>query len=130
MLDDPELYIKYLSIVTLMEEDKIEKIKQGFWPKVKKVAGKVPFLADAIALYYAMLDPSTPLKAKLTIAGALAYFLTPFDAMPDILFGAGYIDDAGVVAAVLAAASMYVKEEHKKKAADFLDSNPEGTLEN
>ncbi|MGJ4745879.1 MULTISPECIES: YkvA family protein [Leptospira] len=113
-----------------MEEDKIEKIKQGFWPKVKKVAGKVPFLADAIALYYAMLDPSTPLKAKLTIAGALAYFLTPFDAIPDILFGAGYIDDAGVVAAVLAAASMYVKEEHKKKAADFLDSNPEGTLEN
>ncbi|TGL60917.1 YkvA family protein [Leptospira sarikeiensis] len=106
-----------------MEEDKIEKIKEGFWPKVKKVAGKVPFLADAISLYYAMLDPSTPLKAKLTIAGALAYFLTPFDAIPDVFFGLGYIDDASVVAAVLSAASIYVKEEHKKKASDFLNSN-------
>lgn len=110
---------------SLMEEEKIEKIKQGFWPKVKKVAGKVPFLADAIALYYAMLDPETPLKAKLTIAGALAYFLTPFDAIPDILFGAGYLDDAGVVAAVLAAASIYVKDEHKKKAQEFLNSGPQ-----
>ena len=45
-----------------MEEDKIEKIKQGFWPKVKKVAGKVHFLADAIYLYNEMLDHSTPLK--------------------------------------------------------------------
>lgn len=105
-----------------MEEEKIERIKEGFWPKVKKVVGKVPFLADAIALYYAMLDPDTPLKAKLTIAGALAYFLTPFDAIPDIFFGAGYLDDAGVVAAVIAAASTYIKEEHKKKAKDFLDS--------
>ncbi|PJZ69961.1 hypothetical protein CH373_13040 [Leptospira perolatii] len=105
------------------EEDKIEQVKKGFWPKVKKVAGKVPFLPDAIALYYAMLDSGTPLTAKLTIAGALAYFLSPWDVIPDILIGAGYFDDAAVVAAVLKTASTYVTEEHRKKAQEFLGSS-------
>ncbi|EQA35021.1 PF06803 family protein [Leptospira inadai serovar Lyme str. 10] len=105
-----------------MDENKIEKVKRGFWPKVKKVAGKVPFLPDAISLYFAMLDSETPLKAKLTIAGALAYFLTPFDAIPDILIGVGYLDDAAVIAAVISAATIYVKEGHRKKAEDFLNS--------
>ncbi|TGK11583.1 DUF1232 domain-containing protein [Leptospira fletcheri] len=105
-----------------MEEDKIESVKKGFWEKVKKVAGKVPFLPDAIALYFAMLDPDTPLKAKLTIAGALTYFLTPWDVIPDVFIGAGYLDDAAVIAAVIQAATIFIKEEHRNKAKEFLGS--------
>ena len=36
------------------------------------------------------------------ILGALAYFISPIDAIPDVLFPIGYADDAGVIMAVVA----------------------------
>ncbi len=35
-------------------------------------------------------------------AGALVYFLNPFDAVPDFLPGVGYLDDATIIALALA----------------------------
>ncbi|WP_263138557.1 YkvA family protein [Pseudomonas sp. RIT-PI-AD] len=40
-------------------------------------------------------------QALLAVVGALLYFLTPFDAIPDWLPGLGLIDDLAVVAWVL-----------------------------
>jgi len=49
-------------------------------------------------VYGAFRDPDTPFSAKLTIAGALAYFIMPCDALPDLLPVLGFTDDAAVIA--------------------------------
>lgn len=52
-------------------------------------------------IHRAFSDPATPLQVKLTIAGALAYFLLPADALPDFLPVLGFSDDAAVVGLAL-----------------------------
>jgi uncharacterized membrane protein YkvA (DUF1232 family) len=94
--------------------------EKQFWKKVKRTMGKVPFLPDAIALYFCMIDPETPIWAKAQIAGALAYFIAPFDLIPDALPGLGYADDAGVIVATLKVVATHVTKEHKKKSTDWL----------
>ena len=36
-----------IPVVTRVDEQRVD---EGFWPKVRKVAGKIPFLPDALAL--------------------------------------------------------------------------------
>ncbi|MCX7934393.1 MAG: DUF1232 domain-containing protein [Planctomycetota bacterium] len=40
------------------------------------------------------------LAIKAIIVGALLYFISPFDIVPDFLPGVGYFDDIGVIALV------------------------------
>ncbi len=56
----------------------------------------VAHLAGLVALV-----PSAPLAAKALIAGALLYFLNPFDLVADALVGIGFIDDIGVLGIVV-----------------------------
>ena len=93
-------------------ENQEEYVKRGFWTKVKQTVAKVPFVPDAVAMYYAMLDPKTPLVAKLTIVSALTYFIFPLDAIPDAL---------PVIMGALAAVSPYITDEHRQKALDALN---------
>lgn len=58
----------------------------GFWEKAKdyaKVAGE-NVLEPALKMYYAALDAETPAWAKAAIVGALGYFISPIDAIPDV----------------------------------------------
>jgi uncharacterized membrane protein YkvA (DUF1232 family) len=93
--------------------------EKTFWKKVKHTIGRVPFLPDVVALYFCMIDPDTPLWAKAQIGGALAYFISPLDAIPDALPALGYTDDAAVVLATLKIVASHVTREHKKKAQDW-----------
>lgn len=67
-------------------------------------------------LYYALDNPETPAWAKTAIYGALAYFISPIDAIPDIIPVVGYSDDLGVLVAAVGTVSMYITKEVKKKA--------------
>ncbi|MDQ0196379.1 YkvA family protein [Paenibacillus wynnii] len=96
-----------------------ELVKSGFWAKTKKFAGKVPFTRDAVAMYYCALDSKTPLWAKGIAFGALAYFITPIDAIPDAFIAMGLTDDAAVIMAGFRAISSQVKDEHLDKAEMF-----------
>ena len=94
----------------------------GFWEKAKghaKVAGKKA-LEPALKMYYSATDKDTPLWAKTAIYGALGYFISPFDAIPDFLPVAGYTDDVGVLIAAAATVAAYIKKEHAQKAQDTL----------
>src|SRR5512135_1677016 len=68
-------------------------VTRGFWPKIRKVAARVPFAADALAALYAVQDRETPAAAKGMMLAALAYFVLPFDLIPDVIVGLGYTDD-------------------------------------
>jgi len=96
------------------------RVAQGFWPKVRKVAAKVPFLDDVLSVWWCARDPETPMAAKGMMMAALAYFVLPTDAIPDVLVGIGFTDDAAVIAALLAVAGKYVKDRHKAAARRFL----------
>ncbi|MEM7052714.1 MAG: DUF1232 domain-containing protein [Acidobacteriota bacterium] len=49
------------------------------------------------------LDPEVPSSARALVGGALAYFVLPFDLMPEgLMGGAGYLDDLVLAMAVLA----------------------------
>lgn len=102
------------------KEEEIGKIKDGFFAKVKRIAGKVPFIPDAVSMYYCMLDPKTPFWVKASIAGALAYFISPIDAIPDVIPVVGYADDAAVVYMTLAIIHGHVTEAHVSEAKRWL----------
>jgi uncharacterized membrane protein YkvA (DUF1232 family) len=53
----------------------------------------IPCAEDLLAAYYAF-DQATPLQVKAALLGALAYFVLPFDTVPDMLPFLGFADDA------------------------------------
>lgn len=97
-----------------------QRVARGFWPKIRKVATKVPFAADALSVWWCARDPETPRAAKGVMLAALAYFVLPTDAIPDIVAGLGFTDDAAVFAALIAVVGKHLKPAHKAAAADFL----------
>lgn len=94
----------------------------NFWDKVKEYAKSAGegVLEPALKMYYAALDSDTPAWAKATIIGALGYFISPVDAIPDLLPIVGYTDDLGVLVAALAATAANIKDEHVAKAKETL----------
>lgn len=96
-------------------------VTRNFWTKTKKFAGKIPFTKDAIAMYYCAVDSKTPLWAKGIAFGALAYFISPVDAIPDALLGLGFTDDAAIIAAGIKAIAGQVTDEHRDKAEAFFN---------
>lgn len=97
-----------------------QRVTRGFWPKMRKVASKVPFAADALSLWWCARDPATPTAAKGMMFAALAYFVLPTDAIPDVLPAIGFTDDAAVIAALIAIVGKNLKPRHKDSAKDFL----------
>ena len=89
-----------------------------FWDKLKKyarVAGS-EVIEKALWLFYAAQRPETPVWAKTVIYGALAYFILPTDAIPDLVPLAGYTDDLGALAAAIGMVTLYISDEVKEKA--------------
>lgn len=97
-----------------------ERVERGFLPKIRKVAAKVPFAADALSVWWCARDPETPTAAKGMMLAALAYFVLPTDALPDILPVIGFTDDAAVFAALMAILGRTLKPRHKQAAQAFL----------
>jgi uncharacterized membrane protein YkvA (DUF1232 family) len=92
------------------------RVARDFWRKLRGAAGYIPFAEDALAAYYCALDRATPLRVRASILGALIYFITPADALPDLLPALGFTDDAAVLAATLQLIAAYVLPEHREAA--------------
>src|SRR5690606_8335716 len=60
-------------------------VDEGFWKKMVRVAGKIPFAEEAAAAWYCARDPETPMRVRATLLAALAYFVMPVDFIPDIV---------------------------------------------
>jgi len=97
-----------------------ERMSRGVIPKLMRVIGRVPFADDLVSAWYAARDPLTPMKAKAVLYAAVAYFVMPADALPDVIVGLGFTDDATVLATALGVVGMYVKERHRRMARRLL----------
>lgn len=106
-------------MATIETDERI--VRRGFWDKVRRTLGKVPFLDEAVAAYYCVLDGETPAHVRAILLGALAYFVVPGDLVPDILPGLGFTDDAAVLMAALTAVKPHIKPRHRAAAARTLD---------
>ncbi len=73
----------------------------GFWRKLGQLAAKIPFAEDLLTAYYCAFDRDTPMHVRGTLLAALAYFVMPFDGLPDVLPILGMADDAAVVGTAL-----------------------------
>ncbi len=95
--------------------------REGFAAKARRHLRKLPMARETVALYFCLLDPTTPLWVKGIVAAALAYFVLPLDAIPDILPIVGLGDDAGILAAAYTAVSAFVTDDHREKARAWID---------
>ena len=98
--------------------------ESNFWDKLKKfakVAGK-EVIEKALFLYYAAKQPNTPLWAKTAMYGALAYFISPIDMLPDLTPLLGYTDDLSILAAALVTVASYITDEVKQQARDKMQT--------
>ena len=96
------------------------QVRQGFWRKARQTLGQVPFTDQAVAAVYGATDSATPLRIAGVLFGALAYFILPFDTIPDFILGLGYTDDAALIVGAIALAQAHITEEHRAKARAWL----------
>lgn len=105
------------------DADKNEQtVRRQFIVKAKKYIRYLPLAEETVAMYYCMLDPKTPTWVKVTAGAALAYFILPIDAIPDVLPLVGLGDDASVLAGALTAISAYVTNDHRAQARLWLEA--------
>lgn len=93
-----------------------ERVRKGFWIKLKRVATKLPFAEDLLAAYYCAFDRETPRHVQAALLGAIAYFVLPFDFIPDMLPILGFTDDAAVLATAIRMVSSHITPEHREAA--------------
>ncbi|MEO1187454.1 MAG: YkvA family protein [Pseudomonadota bacterium] len=97
-----------------------KRTKRKLIPKLLRVAGRIPFADDLASAYYCALDAETPMKAKLVLFAALGYFVLPVDAIPDLVTGLGFTDDATVLATALGVVGAHIREPHRIAARRLL----------
>lgn len=92
------------------------RVKEDFDGKLEKAGTSIPkkFLKELRLLYDYLLS-GKDLGPKALIVGALLYFISPVDLIPDFIPVAGYIDDAAVVAGVVALLSDLLKRFEKER---------------
>lgn len=93
-----------------------ERVRRSFWIKLKRVAVKLPFAEDLLAAYYCAFDRETPRHVQASLLGAIAYFVLPFDFVPDMLPVLGFTDDAAVLATAIRMVSSHIRPEHREAA--------------
>jgi uncharacterized membrane protein YkvA (DUF1232 family) len=91
-------------------------VRRGFWRKVKRVAAQIPFAEDLLTAYYCAFDRNTPAQVRTVLIGALAYFVLPFDVVPDFLPALGFTDDAAILATALKMVVDNIRPEHRDAA--------------
>jgi uncharacterized membrane protein YkvA (DUF1232 family) len=91
-------------------------VRRGFWSKLRRVAAALPFAEDLLAAYYCAFDRNTPRHVQAALIGALAYFVLPFDIVPDMMPVLGFTDDAAVLATALKLVSSHMRPEHRAAA--------------
>ena len=92
--------------------------QKGFWNKLSNYAldaGK-DVVRSGLKLYFAAVEGNMPVWAQGVAFAALAYFISPVDAIPDITPAIGYADDTGVLATAIVSLRAYISAEAARQA--------------
>jgi uncharacterized membrane protein YkvA (DUF1232 family) len=95
-------------------------VRGGFWAKLRRVAARLPFAEDLLAAYYCAFDYQTPVQVKAALMGALAYFVLPFDIVPDVMPLLGFTDDAAILATALRMVATHLRPQHREAAREAI----------
>src|SRR5271154_1162445 len=93
-----------------------ESVRKRFWAKCKRVAAGLPFAEDLLSAYYCAFDRQTPRHVQAALLGAIAYFILPFDFIPDMLPVLGFTDDAAVLATAIRLVATHITPDHREAA--------------
>ena len=93
-----------------------ESVRKRFWIKLKRVVAGLPFAEDLLAAYYCAFDKQTPRHVQVALLGAIAYFILPFDFIPDMMPILGFTDDAAVLATAIRLVAAHIRPEHRDAA--------------
>jgi uncharacterized membrane protein YkvA (DUF1232 family) len=105
-----------------------ERVRRDFWRKAARVAARLPFAEDLLAAYYCAFDQATPFQVRAALVGALAYFVLPFDFLPDVLPLLGFTDDAAVLLTALRMVAGHLRPEHRDAARAALERIKAGKI--
>lgn len=87
--------------------------------RAARAAGR-EVVEKALWLFFAARRPETPRWARATVYGALAYFIVPLDAIPDVAPIAGYTDDLGVLVLAVGTIAAYIDDGVKERTRRLL----------
>jgi len=92
--------------------------KEGLANKINKTFGSLgqKMVYTLLLLFNAFKHDNTPAWAKNIIIGALGYFISPIDAIPDLSPFLGYTDDFGIMSFGLVAIACYINDEVRAKS--------------
>ena len=91
-------------------------VESGFWPRLRKLAGQIPFAEDLAAAYFCVMDPATPGRVRGVLLAALAWFVLPASVMPEFVVVVGFTDELAVTAIVARMIRKHLKECHYVQA--------------
>ena len=103
----------------LEDQDKLERFMERLERKLKKVPGvgekisDLPILVNLMRDYIKKEYTDIPIGTIMAILGALIYFVSPIDVIPDAIPVVGYLDDLAVIGYALKLVHDDV-EEYKK----------------
>ena len=117
--------MRFARAATMDENKRLERdettVRRDFWRKFARLAARIPFAEDLLTAYYCAFDRSTPTHVRVALLGALAYFISPFDILPDVLPIIGLTDDAAVLAGSIKLVWDSIKPEHRDAARVALE---------
>lgn len=96
--------------------------KKKLADKINKSFGSLgqKLVYSVLLMYNAFKNERTPSWAKNIIIGALGYFLSPIDMIPDLSPFLGYTDDIGILSFGLVTIACYINEEVRSKSVTQL----------
>ncbi|MBR5926262.1 MAG: DUF1232 domain-containing protein [Firmicutes bacterium] len=103
----------------IKDEGKLEEFLQKLEAKLKTLPtvgnelGSIPLMISLLRSYIAKEYTKVPATSIVTIVGALIYFAAPFDIVPDILLGLGFVDDAAIIGLCLSSVFKDLDEYEK-----------------
>ena len=98
----------------------VDKLFRYLKFRLSTIGVKVTY--STLLLFYAYNRSETPKWAKNIILGSFAYFVNPFDSIPDLTPFLGMTDDMGVLLFGLSTIACYINEEVRQKALMKLTS--------
>ncbi len=103
-----------------------DSVRRRFWIKFKRVVSKLPFAEELLAAYYCAFDKETPRHVQVALLGAIAYFILPFDFIPDVMPVLGFTDDAAVLATAIRMVASHITPDHRAAAKAALARGLDG----